>query len=180
MLNLMALRYSLRFFITGKGVKTMEEAMKKIFSAGFDIRKNVKIGNMKMDYTAFRFDQQGRTLAISKKAIDTYTVHENVYVFHQTLHADAFRKEIDEILDNIYPTLKLEKDHYETLIDLIILTPLDQKLAGMIRRYQKTKLLKLGIGGAITSRIIAIDRKSGTITGHAALKQLQSKLEGVF
>ena len=45
----------------------MEEAMKQVFSAGFDVRKNVRIGNMKMDYTAFRFDQQGRTLAISKK-----------------------------------------------------------------------------------------------------------------
>ena len=98
----------------------MEEAMKQVFSAGFDVRKNVRIGNMKMDYTAFRFDQQGRTLAISKKAIDTYTTHENVYVFHKTLHAETFRHEMDGILQNIYPTLKLEKDHYETLIDLII------------------------------------------------------------
>ena len=158
----------------------MEEAMKQVFSAGFDVRKNVRIGNMKMDYTAFRFDQQGRTLAISKKAIDTYTTHENVYVFHKTLHAETFRHEMDGILQNIYPTLKLEKDHYETLIDLIILTPLDQKLEGMIRSYQKTKLLKLGFGGAITSRIIAIDIKRNKVTGHKAVKQLQSKLEGVL
>ena len=30
----------------------MEEAMKQVFSAGFDVRKNVRIGNMKMDLTS--------------------------------------------------------------------------------------------------------------------------------
>lgn len=156
----------------------MDEAMHQIFGSGFDIRKNVKVGKMKMDYVATSFDQMGRTLAFSKKAIDTYTTHENVYVFHKNLSAETFKEDMEEILSEIYPTLKMEKDHYETLLDLIIFTPLDEKLAGMIRRYQKTKLLKLGFGGAITSRLIAIDEKQKMMTGHAATSKLQSKSEG--
>ncbi|MGM9941623.1 MAG: hypothetical protein ACI32N_06495 [Bulleidia sp.] len=158
----------------------MEEAIRNVFSAGFDIRKNVRIGKRKMDYAAFRYDQQGRTLAFSNKAVDTYTTHENAYVFHQELNADTFRKDIDAIVSDIYPTLKMEKDHYETLIDLIIFTPLDNRLMDMIRKYQKTKLLAFGLKGAITSRLIAIDTEKRNIAGSSSAKQLQTKLEGVF
>lgn len=158
----------------------MEEAIREVFSAGFDIRKNICIGKRKMDYTAYRYDQQGRTLAFSHKAVDTYTTHENAYVFHQKLNAETFRKDMDEIVSDIYPTLKMEKDHYETLIDLIIFTPLDDRLMDMIRKYQKTRLLAFGLKGAVTSRLIAIDTENRNIAGSSSAKQLQRKLEGVF
>lgn len=129
-----------------------------------------------MDYVAYRYDVIGRTMAITKKEIDTYTNNENIYILKKKLKKETFKKEMEKLFDDIVSTLSLSDDHYETLLNLVIFSELDKDLSWMIERYQKTKLLALGFKGAINMRVIAIDNKTKEIRGHKTNKELMEKL----
>ena len=154
----------------------MDEMVMRLFSSNFDIKKYVYIGKTKMDYVAYRYDVIGRTMAITKKEIDTYTNNENIYILKKKLKKETFKKEMEKLFDDIVSTLSLSDDHYETLLNLVIFSELDKDLSRMIERYQKTKLLALGFKGAINMRVIAIDNKTKEIRGNKTNKELMEKL----
>lgn len=154
----------------------MNDMVMNLFSSNFDIKKNVYINKLKFDYVAYRYDIQGRTIAITKKDIDTYTSNENIYILHKKLEAKTFKEDMSKMFNDIVNSLKLSDDHYETLINLVIFTDLNEDLARMIQRYQKTKLLMFGLKGAINMRINAIDVNTKQVIGHKTNQELINKL----
>lgn len=154
----------------------MDDLVMRLFSLNFDIKKNVYIGNTKMDYVAYGYNVMGRTVAITKKEIDTYTNNENIYFLRKKLKKETFKKEMEKLFNTIVSNLSLSDDHYETLINLVILSDLDKDLSKMIEKYQKTKLLAMGLKGAINMRIIAIDKETKEVIGHKTNKELIKKI----
>lgn len=155
----------------------MDDKIMQIFGAHFDISKDVYIAKTKMDYICYRYNVMGRTMTISKKEIDKYTSNENIYIFHIKLNKNTFKADMEKLFNDIVSCLSLSDDHYETLLNLIVFTDLDDDLKKMIQSYQKTKLLLLGFKGAINMRIIAIDNKTKEIVGHKTNKELIRKLK---
>lgn len=158
----------------------MEDNIRRIFESGFDIKKNVRIKDYRFEYIALRYDIQGRTMAFSKKNIDSYMSRENVYFIHKQLSEETFKNEIEKLFEALKDSVKYEDNHYETLFNVVIFTDINEALRKMAQRYQKTKLLSFGLKGAINMRLILIDEKTKEICGNKSNRLLIEKLKGVF
>ncbi|MGN1405385.1 MAG: hypothetical protein ACI4WM_03885 [Erysipelotrichaceae bacterium] len=158
----------------------MEEKIRRIFESGFDIKKNVRIKYYRFEYIACRYDIQGRTMAVSKKEIDKYVLRENVYFIKMKINEETFKKEMEKLFKTLKDSVDIVEDHYETLFNVVIFTELNTDLKKMIKRYQKTELIKFGLNGAFIMRLIGIDQEKKEICGNATNELLMKKLKGVF
>lgn len=153
----------------------LSDIINNVFGSYFIKEEKKKFNRTTCDVALYSYDKQGRTFALSNKAMDAFYTYENVYIFlNQKI--SSFKEDIKQIYEDIIPTLPINKDHYETIIDLILFAEIDKKIEKEIDRFLKTKLIHLGLNGHITIRVIGIDLDRKIICGHKSANQLKEKM----
>lgn len=154
--------------------------IENVFGSYFTIQKNKTIQPFTFDYILLGNNHMGRSvLGSSKMIIDDYYDYENCYIIKHVNNEDP-KVLAKKLYKSIYPTLLLDEKHHQTILNLILVTSLDDSAIQKIVNFHQTKLLKLGLGGHIEVNLIGIDLSQKIVCGNKATKILQEKLKGGF
>lgn len=132
--------------------------LKDKLSKYYDLKDNVKIGNMSFDFQA-TFNQRNAKYFLLKE-LEYYSFKNNEYIFFKNINNDIDFSNFDLLLKNhLKDIVDIEENHMSSVITFLIEKPfpIDKTIIKKIKKYKFHKSFKFGLKGWVNVRFIVVN-----------------------